>query len=495
MQRRRTKIVCTLGPATQSEERLEALIRAGMDVARINFSHGTQEQHAATIERLRGVAQRLDRPVAILQDLQGPKIRTGPLEGGGPVTLTDGQRFTITTRTISGTAEGVCTTYTALPHDVKPGNTILLSDGLIELRVLGVSGEDVTCEVIHSGQLAEHQGINLPGVAVSAPALTDKDRADLIFGVRQGVDYIALSFVRQPDDVREAKAVIAQMMHAFEASPEKRPEGLHPSVYGQDMAIPVIAKLEKPEAIERLDAILEVADGVMVARGDLGVEMPLERVPVVQKRIIAAANALGLPVITATQMLDSMIHNPRPTRAEASDVANAILDGTDAVMLSGETAVGAYPIEAVQVMARIALETEGHWPVTAAPPARGPMPLARAVSAAASTLAYQAHAPLIAVFTRTGASARLISKERPAANIVAYTPFETVYRKLALWWGVTPRRSELLGTTEELIAWVDANLRNEGLAGMGAEIVIMGGMPLAGRARTNFVKLHRLGDG
>lgn len=494
MQQRRTKIVCTLGPATQSEEQIEALIRAGMDVARINFSHGTQEEHAATIARLRAVARRLDRPIAILQDLQGPKIRTGSLQGGAAVKLADGQRFIITTQAMTGSAEAVSTTYTALPRDVKPGNTILLSDGSIELRVVGVDDEDVICEVVHGGRLAEHQGINLPGVAVSAPALTDKDRADLLFGVRQGVDYIALSFVRQPDDVREAKALIAQMMHAMEASPEKRPQGLHPSVYGQDMTIPVIAKLEKPEAIERLDDILEAADGVMVARGDLGVEMPLERVPVVQKRIIARANALGLPVITATQMLDSMIHNPRPTRAEASDVANAILDGTDAVMLSGETSVGEFPVEAVQVMARIALETEGHWPMTP-PEAHGHRSLAHAVSAAANTLAYQAHSPLIAVFTRTGASARLISKEHPAANIVAYTPFERVYRKLALWWGVTPRRSELLGTTEELIAWVDANLRKEKLASVGEEIVIMGGMPLAGRARTNFVKLHRLGDG
>ncbi|MGZ3682095.1 MAG: pyruvate kinase [Ktedonobacterales bacterium] len=494
MQQRRTKIVCTLGPATRSEEQIEALIRAGMDVGRINFSHGTQEEHAATIARLRSVARRLDRPIAILQDLQGPKIRTGSLQDGAPVTLKDGQRFIIATRPIMGSARAVSTTYAALPTDVKPGNTILLSDGSIELRVVSVDGEDVTCEVVHGGQLAEHQGINLPGVAVSAPALTDKDRADLIFGVRQGVDYIALSFVRQPDDVRQAKALIAQTMHAMEATPEKQAQGRHPSVYSQDMTIPVIAKLEKPEAIERLEEILEAADGVMVARGDLGVEMPLERVPVVQKRIIARANALGLPVITATQMLESMIHNPRPTRAEASDVANAILDGTDAVMLSGETSVGAYPIEAVRVMVRIALETEGHWPMTPPEP-RGHATMAQAVSAAANTLAYQAHAELIAVFTRTGASARLISKERPMATIVAYTPFERVYRTLALWWGVTPRRSELLGTTEELIEWVDANLRKEGLASTGEEIVIMGGMPVAGRAPTNFVKLHCLGNG
>jgi pyruvate kinase len=494
---RRTKIVCTLGPATASEERIEALMHAGMDVARINFSHGTQEEHAETIRRVRAVARRLDRAVAVLQDLQGPKIRTDALVGGQVVTLRDGQRFTITTALVAGTAERVSTTYAALVQDVKPGDTILLSDGSIELRVVEIHGAEIVCAVVHGGSLAEHQGINLPGVAVSAPALTQKDRDDLAFGVRQRVDYIALSFVRRPEDLHEAKRLIADALREVPAPQEaedQRPQGLHPSAYAAERTIPVIAKLEKPEAIERLDEILEASDGVMVARGDLGVELPLEQVPVVQKRVIARANALGLPVITATQMLESMIHNPRPTRAEASDVANAILDGTDAVMLSGETAVGAYPVEAVSVMARIACETETQWPAARSAPAAGKVTLSHAVAQAARTLAEQTRAPLVVVFTRTGLSAQLISKERPATTIVAYSPFERVYQRLALWWGVTPRHSELMGSTEELIAWVDAQLQKEGLAHPDDEIVIVGGMPIAGRARTNFVKLQRVGE-
>jgi pyruvate kinase len=474
---RRTKIVCTLGPATRDEAGIEALVRAGMDVARINFSHGAQDEHAATIARTRAVAGRMGLPVAILQDLQGPKIRTGALADGRPVTLRTGQRFSITTRPLAGTAEAVSTTYAALPADVKPGDCVLLSDGAIELRVVRVQGEDVATEVLTGGTLAEHQGINLPGVAVSAPALTEKDRADLAFGIAQGVDYVALSFVRRPEDVAEAKRFAAQL-----APPDSLP-------------IPIIAKLEKPEAIEQLDAILRVADGVMVARGDLGVEMPLEQVPLIQKRIIERANALGLPVITATQMLESMIEHPRPTRAEASDVANAILDGTDAVMLSGETAVGAYPVEAVRVMARIAAATEAACKPGLGSHEDGHATMAHAVASAAHTLARQAGARLIAVFTRSGLSARLISKERPGVPIIAYTPHDAVARRLLLWWGVTPRPSELAGTTEELIAWVDRWLRADGLATVGDEVVVMGGMPLAGVARTNFVKLHRIGDG
>jgi pyruvate kinase len=487
--------VCTLGPASDGEERIEALLRAGMDVTRVNFSHGTQEEHARRIAAVRAVAARLGRPVAILQDLQGPKIRTGVLAGGGPVTLRSGQDFTITTEPVAGDSQRVSTTYTPLPSDVKASDRILLSDGAIELRVREVAGAEVRCSVVQGGELAEHQGINLPGVALSAPALTEKDREDLVFGVGQRVDYIALSFVRRPEDVREAKHLLAAALAQAPRPPEPRLAGLHPSAYAAEETIPLIAKLEKPEAIERLEEILEVADGVMVARGDLGVELPLEQVPLIQKRVIARANALGLPVITATQMLESMIHSPRPTRAEASDVANAILDGTDAVMLSGETAVGAYPVEAVRVMVRIAEETDAHGRAARAGAAAGHAGLAHAVSAAAQTLAERARARLIVVFTRTGASARLISQERPDAAIAAFTPFETVYRRLALWWGVEPRRSELQGDTEELIAWVDAHLQTEGLAARGEDVVIVGGMPLAGRARTNFVKLHRVGEG
>ena len=481
---RRTKIVCTLGPATESEERIEALIRSGMDVARINFSHGTRAEHETVIQRLRNVADRLHHPIAILQDLQGPKIRTGALAGGGPITLTQGNRFILTTEPVEGTAERVSTTYTALPIDVRPSDRILLSDGALELIVERIDGPDVITTVVRGGVLSEHQGINLPGVLVSAPALTEKDRADLAFGIAQGVDYIALSFVRRPDDIRETKRMIRELL--------SQPERQGGSTEAQEM-IPVVAKLERPEAIEHLDAILETSDGVMVARGDLGVEMSLEQVPMVQKRIISRANALGIPVITATQMLDSMITHAQPTRAEVSDVANAILDGTDAVMLSGETAIGQYPIEAVHMMERIALATEQDVVPVPSTPHPGRVTLSHAVSGAARTLAERASAALIVVFTRSGRSAHLISKERPATTIVAYTPYEDVLRRLRLWWGVVPRKSALAGSTEELIEWVEGRLLEEGLARPHDEVVIMGGMPVAGRARTNFVKLHRIG--
>jgi pyruvate kinase len=477
---RRTKIVCTIGPASESEERLEQLMRAGMNVARLNFSHGTHDQHAIVIERVREISARLGCSVAILQDLQGPKIRTGALEGGKPVPFVDGAHVTITSRPIVGNAQVISTTYQALPQDVKVGDCILLDDGLMELRVLGANETDVQCEVVHGGMLKEHKGINLPGVAVSAPALTEKDRDDLKFGVLHNVDYVALSFVRRPQDVLEAKQIIRQ----FQAElGEAHAQG----------TIPLIAKLEKPEAVAHLNEILEVTDGVMVARGDLGVEMAPEKVPLIQKRIIARCNDLGIPVITATQMLESMITNPRPTRAEASDVANSVLDGTDAIMLSGETAAGAYPVEAVQMMARIAIETEtGNR--TARQPQCKRLSQAHAVSHAARALSEEASVQSIVVFTRTGASAHLISKDRPRTPIIAYTPSERVYHQLALWWGVWPHRIEMQGSTEDLIAVVDQRLQDDKLVLRGEHIVIMGGLPIASHARTNFVKLQRVGD-
>jgi len=366
-----------------------------------------------------------------------------------------------------------------LPQDVKAGDRILLDDGLIELRVLDTGATDIRCQVVHGGLLKEHKGINLPGVAVSAPALTEKDREDLYFGVQHGVDYVALSFVRKPGDVVEAKRLIQQ--YQAEAGGKE----------GQRI-IPVIAKLEKPEAVDHLDEILAVTDGVMVARGDLGVEMAPEKVPLIQKRIINRCNDLGLPVITATQMLESMIINPRPTRAEASDVANAILDGTDAVMLSAETATGSYPIEAVQMMVRIAQETEADGR-TARQPQCKRLTQEHAVSHAARALSEEASVQAIVVFTRSGASARLISKDRPRVPIIAYTPSERIYCQLALWWGVWPRCIGLRGSTEELIREVDQRLQDDQLMQRGQHIVIMGGLPVASQARTNFVKLHRIG--
>lgn len=476
---RRTKIVCTIGPATSSEERLEQLMRAGMNVARLNFSHGTQADHAVAIERIRSISTRLGCSIAILQDLQGPKIRVSALERGQPVVFANGATVTITTHPVVGNAHVVPTTYMQLPQDVKAGDRILLDDGLLELRVLSTDESNVECQIVHGGLLKEHKGINLPGVAVSAPALTEKDRDDLKFGVIHRVDYVALSFVRKPEDVLEAKEFIRQI---------RMGQG------GKDAesSIPVIAKLEKPEAVARLDEILAVADGVMVARGDLGVEMAPEKVPLLQKRIIARCNELGLPVITATQMLESMVSHPRPTRAEVSDVSNAILDGTDALMLSAETASGAYPVEAVEMMVRIALETEaGHR--TAQQPQCKHLTQAHAVSHAARALSEEASVQAIIAFTRSGLSAHLISKDRPRVPILAYTPSEQVYHQLALWWGVWPYCIDMSGTTEDLIAIVDRRVQDDMLILRGEHVVLMGGLPIASQARTNFVKLHRVG--
>ncbi|GLV59961.1 pyruvate kinase [Dictyobacter sp. S3.2.2.5] len=477
---RRTKIVCTIGPATNSEERLEELMQAGMNVARLNFSHGTHQEHAVVIERIRSVSNRLRCPIAILQDLQGPKIRTGSLQDKKPVMLVDNAEVTITSRDVPGTAKIISTTYQQLPGDVQPGDRILLNDGLLELRVLDKNATDVRCQVVHGGPLGEHKGINLPGVAVSAPAMTEKDREDLRFGIEHDVDYVALSFVRKPEDILEAKRFIHELQLQQNDNYKKHP-----------LPIPLIAKLEKPEAIARLDEILEVTDGVMIARGDLGVEMAPEKVPMIQKHIIARCNELGLPVITATQMLESMITNPRPTRAEVNDVSNAVLDKTDLVMLSAETATGAYPIEAVEMMVRIALETEtGNR--TAQQPKHQRLTQARAVSHAARALSEEVSVKAIVVFTRTGNTAHLISKDRPRVPILAYTPSERVRRQLALCWGVSSHCIEMTGTTEELIEVVEHRLIEDQLVQQGEYVVIMGGLPVASRARTNFVKLHRV---
>jgi pyruvate kinase len=469
---RRTKIVATLGPATSTPERIAGLIRAGMNVARLNFSHGTHAEHAARIAMVRRAAAEAGRHVAILQDLQGPKIRTGPLENGQPVELVAGQRFVITTEPIVGNANRVSTTYRALPLDVRPRDRILLSDGLIELVVISHTDTEVETEVVHGGRLREHQGINLPGVRVSAPAATEKDFVDLAFGLEQGVDYVALSFVRRASDVREVKEFIRRA----------------------GKQTPVIAKIERPEALDVLPEILAEADGIMVARGDLGVEMPPERVPIVQKQIIAAANRAMLPVITATQMLESMIHNPRPTRAEASDVANAILDGTDAVMLSGETAAGAYPIEAVQMMALIAdavedsligspHSTSPRWEITTA------QSTPRAIAAAACTIANALPVRFIVVLTQSGASARLVSHYRPQVPILAFCPSEETARRTSLYWGVTPIVIEARDRLDELEQQIVRHMRDMGIVQRGDLIVLSGGHPVYRYGPTNFLKV------
>lgn len=470
---RRTKIVCTLGPASHSRERIDQLMRAGMDVVRINFSHGTRAQHATTIRLVRAASGRYQRPVAILADMPGPKIRTGALEGGQPVLLRAGQRFTISTIGRPGTGDGVSTTYELLPSEVRRGDRILLSDGLIELRVESSRRHEVICRVVNGGLLGEHKGVNLPGVRLSAPALTPGDLDDLAFALRCGVNYIGVSFVRTAGDVLKARAAVARA-------------GSRTSI---------IAKLEKPEAIENLDSILRVADGVMIARGDLGVEMSPERVPVVQKTVIARAREARVPVITATQMLESMTKNPRPTRAEASDVANAVFDGSDALMLSGETAVGSYPIEAVKMMDRIIREAEAN--IASIPSHRRRM----AANIADTTAELICHASeqlemkVIAVFTETGSSARLISKYRPRRPIVAFSPNQDTRRQLSLFWGVTPRKTAPLRNVSTMARYAERRLLQERLVRRGDLVGIVAGIPFAIGGTTNFMKFHVVGSG
>src|SRR3954467_5078965 len=413
---RRAKIVCTLGPVSNTEAAMRDLMRLGMDVARLNFSHGTHEEHARVIERLRKVAEREGRSICILQDLQGPKMRTGRLKQRMPVMLKAGSKIVLTPRDILGTPTVISTTVDSLAKDVQPGMHILLSDGLIELRVKAIRGDDVEVEVVNGGMLGEHKGINIPGAALSMPSLTEKDEADLIFGLKHGVDAVAISFIRTAGDVLAVKKIIS----------------------AHDSDVPVIAKLEKPQAIEHLEEIFDVSDGVMVARGDLGVEMPPEKVPVIQKHIIRRAADWRKPVITATQMLESMIENPRPTRAEASDVANAIFDGTDAVMLSAETASGKYPREAVTIMAKIIVETEEHMrePIRRRRQHRQ-LSISETICESVAHAAQDLEMKAIAVYTETGTTARLISKYRPTAPIFAFAANTTVCARLNLMWGVS----------------------------------------------------------
>jgi pyruvate kinase len=472
---RRAKIVSTLGPASSSARVLEQLIAAGVDVFRLNFSHATQEEHAEMVDRIRAVADKIQRPVAILQDLQGPKIRVGKI-AEEPLELEVGDKLTITTDDVEGEPGRVSTTYEGLPRDVTAADRVLLDDGNIELLVREVYGADVVCEVVVGGALKSNKGINLPGVKISAPSLTSKDREDLSLGIELGVDYIALSFVREADDVREVQHIIGQ----------------------GKKDIPVIAKLERSEAIDHLQEILEVADGVMVARGDLGVEISPEEVPVIQKRVIAAANRMGVLVITATQMLESMTNNPRPTRAEASDVANAIFDGTDAVMLSGETAIGQYPVRTVQMMARIIETAEES--VELDPPvlnlnADRFLSFPDAIGHAAAAVSAAVSPKAIVAFTQSGSTARLISKRRPRTPIIAFTPSERLCRQLSLWWGVDPRQFTLIDDTDRMVAEVEARLLVEGNVRVGDTLVILAGAPITARAETNLLKLHRVGEG
>src|SRR5215213_5054174 len=432
---RRAKIVATIGPSTDTEESLEALLAAGVDVVRLNFSHGTHEQHARRLAMVRSIADRLRRPIAVMLDLQGPKIRTGTLAGGKPVTLNRGQSFAITTADVEGTAERVSTTYPALPSDCRVGDTVLVDDGRIKLIVTQTEPSEVTFQVVDGGVLKEHKGINLPGVAVSAPALSEKDEEDLAFGLQQGVDLVALSFVRSAADMHLARAFMSQ--------------------HGKP--VPLIAKLEKPQAIDHLDEILAASDGVMVARGDLGVEMATEDVPPIQKTIIRKANRRGIPVITATQMLESMIEEAVPTRAEASDVANSIWDGTDAVMLSGETAVGKHPVESVEMMHRIVVRAEESVPRQPDDDRIRPGH-AQAICRAATGLAEDLDVAAIAAFTRTGRTGQLLSIQRPEVPVYVFTTDASVYRRLALWWGVTPILEQFSTDSDGMIREIEGSL-------------------------------------
>lgn len=472
MNHRKAKIVGTLGPASSSPAMIDHLVRAGMDVARLNFSHGTQAEHAHRIAAVRRASGHYEKPIAILADLQGPKIRTGTLAHGRPVHLRFGQRLAITTKNIPGTTEKISTNFLALPKVVKKGDRVLLSDGSIELRVISSHRDEVVCLVENGGELGEHKGINLPGIKLDIPSLTRKDRQDLAFALQAGVDYIALSFVRTAADVRAARAAIERA----------------------GKATPIIAKIEKPEAVENLDEILHVADGVMVARGDLGVEMSPERVPVVQKQIITRARNALVPVITATQMLDSMQKSPRPTRAEASDVANAVFDGSDALMLSGETAAGNYPLESVRMMDRIICEAEASVTDHLRPTRFAEMQISEAIAEAICHAAEELRMRTIAVFTETGFSARLVSKYRPPVPIVAFTPNPGTRRRLSLLWGVLPRRIAHVRQVDELAKAAERRLREERLVKKGDVIGVVAGTPIGARGTTNLMKLIRIGS-
>jgi pyruvate kinase len=472
---RRAKIVATLGPASNTEPAFRNLLRAGVDVVRLNFSHGTHEEKLALIQMVRKVSREERKPLCILGDLQGPKIRTNKLVDGKPVLLKAGERLTITPREILGTSKIVGTTFKTLAENVEQGSRILLSDGLIELRVHEVVGDDVVCMIVDGGMLKEKQGINLPGIPVKVPSLTEKDAEDLEFALNNGVDAIAVSFVRTAEDVRLVRNRVAAL--GFETW--------------------IIAKLEKPQAIEHLDSILQAADGVMVARGDLGVEVPPERVPAIQKLIIRRAGEYRKPVITATQMLESMIENPRPTRAEASDVANAVYDGTDAVMLSGESAMGKYPVEAVAMMARIVQEAERNIKNDSTQQRRRRdhhhLSIAETICEATAHAADDLDLRGIALFTESGTTARQLSKYHPISPIFALSPIEITVNRLNLLWGTTPIRCPKLNSTEALVSTAESLLEQAGFVRQREVIAIVAGTRTKSGS-TNFLRLHVIGE-
>lgn len=466
---RKTKIVCTIGPASESAEVLEALIRAGMNVSRLNFSHGTHEEHLRKIATLRHLSDRLRQPMAILQDLAGPKIRVGEVKGG-EVELKRGEHFLLTNRKVTDDEKGVSITYPSLPSEVKPKDTILLADGTIELQVLESNSQDIQCQVIVGGVLTSHKGINVPTGTILARTFTEKDRDDLLFGIQNGVDLVSLSYVRDGRDIEAVKMVLRE----------------------KSADIPVIAKIERKEALENIDEILSVADGVMVARGDLGVETPLEKIPNVQKMLIRKANALGKPVITATQMLRSMVDNTRPTRAEVTDVVNAIYDGTDAIMLSEETAIGRFPVEAVQMMAKIARSAEEEFPFDQflRNELNTEKALPQAISHAAAYLAEKVGALAIITPTESGSTAQWVSRLRPRQPILALSRHLSTVRRLNLSWGVKPVLIQGWKDTDEMLEGSKRMSRTLGIASPGDRVVIIAGVPIGIRGTTNLIKVE-----
>jgi pyruvate kinase len=468
---RRAKIVATLGPATSSYDNIRAIIDAGVDVARMNLSHGSYEVHEGVYANVRKAADDAGKPVAVLVDLQGPKIRLGKFEAG-PYELAEGDIFKITTEDIIGTKEISSTTFKGLPGDVKPGDYLLIDDGKVRVRVVEVEGQVVTTEVIVAGPVSNNKGINLPGVAVNVPALSDKDEADLRWGLKLGADLIALSFVRNASDIERVHEIMAE----------------------EGRKVPVVAKIEKPQAVDALEEIIEAFDAIMVARGDLGVELPLEAVPIVQKRAVELARRAAKPVIVATQMLESMISSPVPTRAETSDVANAVLDGADAVMLSGETSVGEYPTVTVQTMSRIVTSTEEHGLERILPLGTRPRTQSGAITLAAVEVADFVEAKFLCVFTESGESARRMARLRNKIPILAFTPEESVRRRMSLFWGVESFVVGRVTHTDQMVAQVDEALKSTGRAVDGDKVIIISGSPPGIPGTTNDIRVHRVGD-
>jgi len=468
---RRAKIVATLGPAAASYDQIRALIDAGVDVCRMNLSHGDYTVHEAVYANIRKAANDSGRAVAVLVDLQGPKIRLGKFEGG-PYELAVGDIFKITTDDILGTKEICGTTYKGLPMDVKPGDFLLIDDGKVKVEVVATDGVLVTTRVIVAGPVSNNKGINLPGVAVNVPALSEKDEADLRWGLRLGTDLIALSFVRDAADITRVHEIMAE----------------------EGRKVPVIAKIEKPQAVEHLEEIIDAFDSIMVARGDLGVELPLEAVPIVQKHAVELARRMAKPVIVATQMLESMIHSPVPTRAETSDVANAVLDGADAVMLSGETSVGEYPVVTVQTMARIVASTEDHGLERIAPLTNKPRTQGGAITLAAIEVAEFVDAKFLCIFTESGDSARRMSRLRSKIPMLAFTPEPGIRRRLALTWGVQTYLVDRVTHTDSMFGQVDDILLGQGLAQIGDKVVVISGSPPGIAGSTNDIRVHRIGD-